>query len=160
MQYFVGANCGGPGRIAFRADAPYDAWKPEIDYLADTPNPGDCPALQPAYLQYALVDDAWPVWWNGSYFVPGIQTVISEHYDNTGISNATFMERTYYAYQLGLVRWEAWGKSKRSPSSRSLYELSSDRQRSGPLGQQTVDNVCMPTVDEYTVRCTILLMDG
>ncbi len=108
MQYFVGANCGGTGWIAFRADAPFEAWKPEIDYLADTPNPYDCPALNPAYLQYALVNEAWPIWWNGSYFVPIIQTIISEHYDNTAISNATFMERTYYAYQLGLVRWAAW----------------------------------------------------
>jgi hypothetical protein len=54
-----------------------------------------------------------------------IQTIVSEHFDNSTIDAATMMERFYFGQFWGKLRWERWGApdTPQPYESRGLPEL-------------------------------------
>jgi hypothetical protein len=68
-----------------------------------------CPwGFNKAFTRYRLVDAAIPFLRERAQINVRLPVVLSEHYEILSIAQSTSMERFYFAYDLGKIRWEAW----------------------------------------------------
>jgi hypothetical protein len=83
--------------------------------------PGECnPAnLVPALTRYIIYTDY--LCYKGSEFGYERQfcgnSLVSEHYDNDTIAGSCAMERSFFFWHHGLVRWEAWNRCGATPGA-------------------------------------------
>jgi hypothetical protein len=113
LQWFVGPGCATPGQarylswISFKADAGAE-WHSLVAQLA-TGRADVCPRdFGKAFTRYRLVDAAIPFLRESARENVWLPVVLSEHYEMPSIAESTSLERFYYAYDLGKIRWEAW----------------------------------------------------
>lgn len=115
QQYFVGQNNGGTGWIAFGVDAPTGSWRELVATLAKSNWSDARPPLGRAFTRYRLELLAMPCAHEGVETRRALFTIISEHYDGETIAASQVLERSYFAQDVGLVRWEAWGRTAEAP---------------------------------------------
>lgn len=111
MQYFVGRANSGTGWIFFGIDAPTGRWRELVATLAKSNWSDAKPPLSKAFTRYRLEMIAFPFAIKGTRASVRLPAVISEHYDGETVANSQAMERSYFAYGYGLVRWEAWTRN-------------------------------------------------
>jgi hypothetical protein len=131
LLYFSGRDCG-PGWLPFRADAHSRGWREEID------SPGQPSCSVPfdfSLTRYRLEAIAYRFReLNSELTTYTIQTIVSEHFDNSTIDAATMMERFYFGQFWGKLRWERWGApdTPQPYESRGLPERRPSLALSGP----------------------------
>ena len=113
--YFTGPNCGGTGWIMFDVDVA-KAWGERLATLGRSDDPSSCGTNYPAWTRTRRDDIAFPFIESGQPLSMTIDTIVSEHYDDRAPIAARLMERFYYGYDWGWLRWERWEKKGVPPS--------------------------------------------
>jgi hypothetical protein len=116
VEWFIGPYCRPQQEGWFISDqSPGKALAPVAlsRILSSHNGPFDCPSPFPAnslaYAKDALVSQAWPRFRvSGTDHEPVISTLISEHYAAAPGASPNQMERFFYGYRLGQLRWESW----------------------------------------------------
>jgi len=113
--YFTGPSCGGTGWIMFDVDVA-KVWGERLATLGRSDDPASCGTNYPAWTRTRRDDIAFPFTENGEPLSMTIDTIVSEHYDDRDPIAARLMERFYYGYDWGWLRWERWEKTGVPPS--------------------------------------------
>jgi hypothetical protein len=121
-QYFAPAGCGVDGWIFFMpAYVPRGSWSSTKAKLVDVPEPtGNCPSPATAFTQWRIELASMYFLLSGVPTWQPVWTIISEHYAGPSIAESTSMERFYFAYGYGWIRWEAWTTNTATPQDTDL----------------------------------------
>ena len=121
-QYFAPAGCGVDGSIFFMpAYVPRGSWSSTKAKLVDVPEPtGNCPSPATAFTQWRIELASMYFLLSGVPTWQPVWTIISEHYAGPSIAESTSMERFYFAYGYGWIRWEAWTTNTATPQDTDL----------------------------------------
>ena len=103
---FTGPYCGGTGWIMFDVDVPKATWAERLAILGRSDDPRSCGKNYPAWTRTR---------WDQARLVP-VDTIVSEHYDDRDPVAARLMERFYFGYNWGWLRWERWEKTGPVPT--------------------------------------------
>jgi hypothetical protein len=140
--YFTGPNCGGSGWIMFDVDVPKARWAERLTTLGRSDDPKGCGKNYPAWTRTRRDDIAFPFIENDqARFVP-VDTIVSEHYDDRDPVAARLMERFYFGYNWGWLRWERWEKTGPVPTDlpqRRPYVSLSDYPSGGGENWRMID---------------------
>jgi len=109
--YFTGPNCGGTGWIMFDVNVPTARWAERYAMLGKSDDAHSCGKNYPAWTRTRRDDIAFPLIENDQPRLLTIDTIVSEHYDDRDPIAARLMERFYYGYSRGWLRWERWEKT-------------------------------------------------
>lgn len=111
-QYFVGDKYGGTGWLVFGIDAD-DNWKEAVARLNIGRSEYDVLPLSYALTRYKRQSlpfkTAYP---NGIENTWYYDTIVSEHYDMKTAGESKTMERSFFAENHGLTRWELWSRQQ------------------------------------------------
>jgi hypothetical protein len=69
----------------------------------------------PAWIRIRRDNIAFPFIENDQPPFEIVDTIVSEHYDDRDPNEARLMERFYYGYKWGWLRWERWEKTGTQP---------------------------------------------
>ena len=114
--YFTGPNCGGTGWIMFDVNVPTAKWAERLATLGKSDDRQSCGRNYPAWTRTRRDNIAFPFIENDQPRRLSVDTIVSEHYDNRDPIAARLMERFYYGYNWGWLRWERWEKKGTPPS--------------------------------------------
>lgn len=109
VQWFQRPDCT-PGGWLVAAGPVSSAWQEAVAPLHLRRGPADCPlALDRSLTRWRVTPVLFP--WR-SPGLPGgqftAQTLLSEHYSHPTVEASDHLERSWYARDLGLLRWERW----------------------------------------------------
>jgi hypothetical protein len=123
VQHFVGPEYGGTGWPALVGDTnPNAGLQQTISHFAIAQSDAAQPPMGSFLTRYMQTGVWYPFRAFGSpTFYQYIDTVITEVYSGTDLSNSIDMEREFYAFGWGALRWEAW-RSDASTVSQDLTE--------------------------------------
>jgi hypothetical protein len=81
---------------------------------------GNCPSPATAFTQWRIELASMYFLLSGVPTWQPVWTIISEHYAGPSIAESTSMERFYFAYGYGWIRWEAWTTNTATPQDTDL----------------------------------------
>lgn len=120
LYYFVGPGVGQPddgrvgGWVLGRAVDRWDAWNSTVTWLQQSPGTPWQPLGQPT--------PSFTRWLVNTFIVPAMDAgvpnsginanvLVSEHYGTQDPTSSPQMERFFYGYGWGMLRWEYWSTS-------------------------------------------------
>ncbi len=109
-QYFAPAGCPVNGWLFFNTDyVPQGQWGSAKATLVNVPEPtGNCPSPSTAYTRWRLELVSMFFLFNGKPSWQEVWVIVSEHYAGPSIGESQTMERDFFAYGYGWIRWEGW----------------------------------------------------
>jgi len=101
VQFFVGANCGGTGWVAYRSDVAAETQQlvARLNIALDDPN--RCSANSQAFTRYWRATVDYPK-------IGPVDSIISEHFNSGSLDRASALERFFWAYGWGRLVWQAF----------------------------------------------------
>ena len=117
--YFTGPNWGGTGWIIFDVNVPKTRWAETLAMLGKSDDWQRCGKNYRAWTRFRRDGIASPFFENDRPLLVTVDTIVSEHYDDRDPIVARLMERFYFGYNWGWLRWETWEKTVSAPSDLS-----------------------------------------
>ena len=109
-QFFGPGGCGLDGWLLYDANnIPSGRWASRVATLVDVPErSGDCPPPGRAFTRWRIEVAKMFFLWAGVPSWQDVWVILTEHYSHPTIAQSTAMERDYFAYRYGWIRWEGW----------------------------------------------------
>jgi hypothetical protein len=95
----------------FDVNVPKARWAGTLAMLGRSDDQQSCGKNYPAWTRTRRDDIAFPFIENEQPRFLTVDTIVSEHYDDRDPNAARLMERFYYGYNWGWLRWERWEKT-------------------------------------------------